>query len=437
MTLSVHENILPATDNRSVCNLMVHHVQALASYVAKAVVDFFTYLIMKISQAMNWLSATTARVFCCKSDIQAPPFAIPPLTKNQKIEIVAEKVLTERKQAALERLAQLKRLPDDAFECSPEILSFDLEEILQKYDGNQRLDRWNIWFRYARPEGGQRTKFSRILDRLGENPNNEKYQLVRNLLGKIHCILTDKQARIQTLPIEEQFEAHRALKEEVGYIICRLIDADSNCIDQTLTQLEDIVIIVVASDLPQQKDMTSLLRYKAAYILFRERIDCLKRLLITDSDPEISGNAHQADLEREVKKRAANCLGIKGKIFETGAQFSVNFTAEFTEQLVERATNRLCERFYDKYRPHEYFQNQCQTPTGDCKKFRNELMQWAADYYGLGSTTIGEDEIFDDLSKAVSNNPEDLDTMMSVAAVQLTRPGIQLFLEAAGIIYRT
>jgi len=426
MATPVQANIL--LRDRSLGDLIIRcEVRALASRIVQTVTDFFVCIARKIGQAVSALSAATSRIFCPKSNILEVPVISPPSKR------VPEAVLVDRRKVALERLEQLKLLTNDQFQCSPTILQFDLEEILQKYNGDQPLSKWNSWFQYARPSREQWVEFTQILRSFQENPHNEQYQLVRNLLSKLHCILTEKHGRIQALPSEQRGEAHRQLKEDVGYIICRLIDADSNCIDQTLNQLEEIVLIAVGSELPQS-ETRSFLQTKAAYILFQFRMDCFKRLLMTDPDPEIRGNAHQADLDREIKKRAADCLGLKGKICEAGGQFAINFADGFTEGLVQRATNNLCERFYQQYEPSVYLQTQSQTLFGNCKKFRNELMQWAQEFYGLGSKTVGEDEVFDELSKAVAKNPEDLDAMMSISAVELTTPGIQLFLEATGII---
>jgi hypothetical protein len=256
------------------------------------------------------------------------------------------------------------------------------------------------------------------------------YKAAQRLLSKIHCILNDKKARVDALPTETKSAAEVQFRKEVGHIFKRLRDAGNNCIDQTTSQLEEIAILTLKSESTlNQTDMRSLLRYKAAYILFQRRAALIKEICV--KDPENANQPHMADLEREVKKTVAECLGMKGEILTAGAYYQV-------VNDIANVAGRACNAFWQEYTPSypaKFFQEECQTICGLHKTFRTDLIQWATNYYGLGSTTDDQgNEIYDDLSIALAKSKEDLEAMTTLAAVELTPEGALLLLDAAGIV---
>ncbi len=349
-------------------------------------------------------------------DEEAP--SIPTETVKEKTPTAAE--AQERRKAALERLKQISA---SEFECPASIMDFDLDNALEKYRSDKSPDEFLGWYDYAMCDKSKKTAFKQILDKLKIHEENKKYQAVRNLVSKVQYILTEKRARVDKLPQSEKPDAEKALKQEIRYIISRLLNADADCIDQTLTQLEGIAIEVIATENPLGKNSAvSLLQYKASHALFEHRANLIKEILVADpvlEDPVVT--QHMADIEREVKKALAGAVGIKGNILEVGAQFGA-----MVERQAQEAAERAGPIFYEKYEPVEYLQEQNRLVWSNTRRLRTDLLSWATTYYGLD----GEDE----LSKAVVKSQEDLENLCTIAAVELTLPGIQLFLEAAGII---
>jgi hypothetical protein len=341
-----------------------------------------------------------------------------------------EAVARQRRAQALKRLEQIKTAADQ-FDCPFSITSFDLDKALQKYKSGETPNTFLGWCDYAMPNSSRRDAFQGILTKLrdGETYDQERakiYPAVRSLLSKIHSILTEKKARVDRLPPDQKSTAEEALKQQVRYVISRLLDTENDCIDQVLSQLEGIANEVVSTENPLDKeDAVALLQYKAAFLLFKYRTHMINEILL--SDPALKSQQaapHMADIEREVKKNIAGAMGIQAEIMEVGAYFGFMVADQ-----VRKATERALPIFFEQYKPAEYLQEQFRFPCGDLVQLRNELTQWAETYYGLN----GEDE----LSKAVVTDHDALDRLCSISAVELTLPGIQLFLEAAGIIEKT
>jgi len=410
-------NVLPV-DNRSFCELVTHcELGALITRVAAAVVDFFVYIATKIYQAITCQ--------CFSADQAIEPDLRTPLTKE---EAPTEDVAKERRGLALSRLEQLKK--NVSFECPLEISRFDLDETIAKYPVDQPTSKLLQWYDFAKLNSAGKENIENVLTKLAtnDNPNDksskEKYKIVQNLVSKLHYILVSKRDRIDKLAGEEKTLARKAFNDEIQHIFTRLADADNDCIDQSLSQLEDIIIEIIASENPLGKNSTiSFLQYHAAYALFRYRANLIKELIVKIPEFKAPEQAeHVADIEREVKRQLAQMCGMQGAILETGAAFT-----HLVGEQANMAVGVVAANFLDQYKPVEYIQNECRVLWGSTKALRNDLLQWATTHYDLE----GSDET---LAKAVVKSEDDLETMASVAAVELTVPGIQLFLEAAGII---
>lgn len=335
-----------------------------------------------------------------------------------------EAVARQRRAEALKRLEQIKTA-GDRFACSDSIRLFDLDKALHKYKTDQAPTRFLEWHDYAMPDRSRRDAFQKILTHL-RLEHAKVYPAVRSLLSKVHYILAEKKARVDRLPRDQKPNAENALKQQVRYVISRLLDANTNCIDQTLSQLEGIATEVVLTENPlDTNNAVALLQYKAAFFLFKYRANKINEILLADPALRREEDAlHMADIEREVKKNIAGAMGIKAEIIDVGAYYK-----GLVSEQVRKATERVGQIFFEEYKPVNYLQDECRVISGSTRELRNELLQWAQTYYNLD----GEDE----LSKAVVADQEALDNLLNIGAVDLTLPGIQLFLEAAGIIQKT
>jgi len=490
-------NNLLSPQNQSFCELITHcEIKELACRVVSAVGLFFSYLIIGIYESLAFVCNAIDYVITCQCCDEGDPASAPPVggpvggaprvdvsgraaipprprpisrqrNEDQFDEFLSQlqnsgfltppnagngivwdaleedalvipsaqvaeeaptaQVAKDRREAALALLSFRKAEPSK-FVCAAEILEFNLDEATQKYKTDQHPKKLLQWYDYAALDPSERADLEGILTGFTrDNGSEEKSTVVRHLVSKLHYILTEKEARIRKLTKEKGEDAQKALKQEIEHIFSKLKDANSNCIDQTLSQAEDLIIEVLASENPLGKNSTlSLLHYKAAHVLFRYRANLIKEILIKDpalSNPALA--AHMADIEREVKKRIATAMGMQGAILDAGAAFG-----GLVEQQAKDAAMRAAALFLDQYKPAEYLREQCQVIWGATKAFRSDLIQWATTYYDLE----GED---DTLAKAVVKSHEELESLVSVVAVELNPAGTQLFLEAAGIIQTT
>jgi hypothetical protein len=448
-TINNNVNIILPMDKLTFCELITHcKIGALIARIGTAVAHFFIYIIVKIYESLVWFCETIDRLITCKccreKAVEEELFSLPsdthPSDGTTSISIKekppTEEIVAKRRANALARLQQIKEI--DKFDCPENILKFDLDAALTKYRDDQKPNIMLLWFDYAMPDSTLRKDFKEILDGFLLNPNNPQFKTVRSLFSKIYYILLDKETRIQNLPTDKKEDATKALKEQIQNIVASILDASSNCIDQTLSQLENIIIEVIATENPLGKnDAISLLQYQASHVLFRHRSNLIKEIIVKDpalretTSPDVEEKNkpgdHVADIEREVKKQVAEVLDIKGSIFEDGAQFN-----KLIKDAMDEATSRTVHLFFGLndqeplYKPAEYLLKHCQGIASEIPKFRTDLTHWATIYYGL----TGNDE----LSKAIAKDQQALEELCTIAAVDLTKAGTQLLLEAAGII---
>jgi hypothetical protein len=450
-------------DDMNLCELIGNcKIRELVCRVGSAVAFFFSFVIIKIYECLVLLcQGIDYLISCCWRDQErelgalqlnplesdhlfsalfgaraldnnnnvawdalekdAPAIPTAPIKENKPTPQVAR----ERRKAALAVVANGKA-KKVKFSCPMEILAFNLDAATKKYGIDQPPTKLLRWYDYAKLDRGERRDLEAVLDNFTrlEYVSPEKYRLVRNLVSKLHYILEEKRTRIENLKGELKSNGKKALEKEIEHIFSKLNDASSNCIDQTLSQLEDLIIEVIASENPLGKDNTlSFLQYSAAHALFRYRANLIKEILV--KDPALKSAIHMADIEREVKKKIASMMGMQGDILDAGAAFG----SDSVTRQAQEAAERVAELFFTQYKPAEYLQEGCRVIWGPTKALRNDLMQWATTYYDLE----GND---DTLAKAVVKSHEELEEMASVAAVELNEAGIQCFLEAAGIFVR-
>jgi hypothetical protein len=254
------------------------------------------------------------------------------------------------------------------------------------------------------PEQMQKSTFKSLLITFGS-------EAVDEMVSKIHALLTEKRARVKGTEKEIFF------KDEVRYVITRLLDANANCIYQTFSQLEQILIELLSTENPMGKQTAlSLLQYRAAHALFQYKGNLIQAICVEDS--ENKKYSHMANFERHLKAEIAKELGMEGNIFRSGEGAMDGFARTVD-------VDKALDKFWAQYTPVRYLQNECRTyytSTGTLMILRNELLNWATKHYGLD----GDDA----LSRAISEDPEN-DAI--IHGGHFNTEGIQFLLEAAGI----
>ena len=281
-------------------------------------------------------------------------------------------VLAARKTAALVRLGQIEAMGDARnrqFEPNPVILNFNLDAILERYNGNQAPSRLCELLEWAEVDNMKRATFGMAV-RGYDHGGGGQQGVVKNLLSKMHSYFTQRMAQVTGTPAEDD------LKEQFKGIVDRIIDANNNCIDQMLSQLQGMMLDVVADGFASTRGGRQLerIQFRTGHELCKYRSNLLRQILVRQNPQE----GHMADLEREVMRRLASSLGMQGRIFNAGARF-----AHMVHDVNGKA-NRAIATFRQEYKPLEYLANQLRVPHGLTRKLRADILQWADQHYGLG-----------------------------------------------------
>jgi hypothetical protein len=442
--------VYPA-DNRNFCEVLtqcdlkeatirtVKTVATVIETVVRVVVDFFTFIIVEI----YGINALTCNIFysivTCQwiddlrdddnGDIINYDVGPRPPVDNQSFlvgfnaklppEIPADQKDPERAKA-LDYL--LNAVPAINFECQQFITKFDLDGALKGFKEDLDISTLVEWYDFSADEknDNQKRLLQNILQRIKNSHTQRRpnpiFKAVQISASKIHDILTIKKERIKKLPQDEQEEARKNLKDEAFFIINSFLDADTNCIDQTLSQVENMLLMIFSSENPL-KNKVSRLRYLAAFELFKHRARKIKEICVKLFPKE----PHMADLERAVKQIIAGAVGMKGDIIDVGAQFP-----GIISDLLKKAA-AVANGFLREYDATNYLLENCQDPNANfCRKLRAELTQWATEHYDLKD--------HDDLSMALVTDQIALANCLSIGSVKTTEPGTKFLLSVAGII---
>lgn len=308
------------------------------------------------------------------------------------LEQVTPEVMLDRKREALARLAVIERMVTSApnalrdltahFSPNACILNFNLERLLQEYESERRPTELGRFMNWANVTGSRDT-FMSVLRNFESNDGREDVQkrTVRKFLSQIASYFIQEGARITAaVPMNEASEA--ALKLQFNRVFDSIVDANNNCIDQTLSQIQTLILDVVAegsSARPEGAIQTKLLSM-AGLGLAKYRANLLKTILVHQNPQE----HHMADLDRVVTQRVSDLLGMQGGIFTAGARFAGVVSG--TDERVERAVTAFFEEGgAHQYKPMEYLLNELRTNIGEgpLRTLRNEICKWASNFYGL------------------------------------------------------
>ncbi|MBX3719799.1 MAG: leucine-rich repeat domain-containing protein [Parachlamydiales bacterium] len=319
---------------------------------------------------------------------------------------------------SLQTLAQSNHNPFRAliqqFSLSSKVLSFDLDQLVKQYtDGNTEyslveLSSFIDWagIPFAEPS---RAQFEEIISRhLDEQAEDAHTAVANRLMGLLASYFTAQRPKASIGSNQETI-----LKEQFRRAYYGIIDADSDCVDQMLSQLETLVLDIVAEgDLGQNSNgnQMKLLQF-TALALCKYRNSLLKQIIAK----ELPREEHATDIERDVAKLIAQEVGQNGEIYESGARFS---------GLVHDLSGKISlvrAKFWEEYKPMEYLLNDLRTYHGNHKGLRNQILSWASNRFDL-----------EKLSPLVSEEPEGFAV---IDGGNFTYPGLILFLDEIGIVH--
>ena len=309
-----------------------------------------------------------------------------------------------------------------AFEPSPDISRFDLDALLQKYQQTNpppsRLFAFMDWA--GIPNDDRRQEFE---------------DTVHLVLHSAH-IGTQRHAIVQKLfsTLAEYFDQHRrqagigtptetTLKNKFIGVYESLINANSSCIDQILSQLQMILLHVVAENAAEANPSQANITRQAALSLCRHRGSLLWDIL----ERQNPGEVHMADLEREVIRQLNYRLGLDlGNIFSAGAAYR-----ESTVVDLHRKVDAAVEAFENEYNPMKYLLTNLRTYHGDLQSLRNEILIWANQNYDLSDEDSEKSTPFNTMDQRLS---EDFKAKPASDGGNLTFPAIAMLLHQLGLI---
>lgn len=282
--------------------------------------------------------------------------------------------VTTRKKAAIVRLGEIDNIGDDRinrFESNAAIMTFDLDALLQKYDANHAPSRLCELLGWANCDD-KGLAFSIALQRYqGSFSDGSQERVVRILLSKMFSYFEQKRNQIG--------HSEEELKEQFRAIVDKMIDANNNCVDQTLSQLQDMMLDLVADDFTATEGgdkQLQRIQFRAGHALAKHRSQLLKQVIYDQNPNEL----HMADVERVVMQRLAEVLGLKGSVFEAGARYG---DARFIHD-INGKVERAIDAFQKLYKPLQYLANELKTPFSNVRKLRTDFIQWADSNYAIG-----------------------------------------------------
>jgi hypothetical protein len=352
--------------------------------------------------------------------------------------------------AAADKLAELEKAPEKAilrlaqiqtlehfFQVREEILDFDFDIALQKYDKNHSTLALREWYNYVYPNQNlgnpKMSKYYTALnnyrkgnmreDRGGGRAGNAQADLVAEYLSNIHAIFSTRKAVIEKEPDKEE-----ALKTCIQSFIDTIIDANEDCVDQMISQLEKQLLNLIADEVPDNlKTPLDTFKFKAGIALTEYRT-ALISVFTQKLNPDES---HMADLERAVKQKVAEDLNLKGKIFLAGAKY------HHIVNDVNRKSERVKSAVLTEHNPLVYLLDHFRDDKHDAravKSLRGDILQMISTYCDLPLVGILEKENNDPLVEALSAGDMDSHGNRTDYLTALTFEGILASLEVGGII---
>jgi hypothetical protein len=337
---------------------------------------------------------------------------------------ISPEAMALRQREAIARLDQIERiLPAGAnstvinrhFQIKPAVHQFNLQSLLSRYEASANQHQPTELYsadllNWAEMEPGQRGPFQTAID----DYHNRRDDVRRVAVCKVFCVLVEYFAQMR--PLARTNEQQNLLKQQFNRVVASIIDANTDCVNQMLSQLQTVLLDVVAEGDAMRGGRNSLqMKFNAFFglLLCRYRTELLREILARQN-PNF---AHMPELERLAIQRLMDNLGIQGQIFEVGAR---------GENLVSDAQGRIdraIQAFTQEYKPVDYLLGLVRTYHGGNQVLRNRIMLWAFEYFQLANAA--------DLDRRLS---EDYDDMQASGGGNLTLAGVVFLLRELNIL---
>ena len=295
--------------------------------VALAVATFFTVIAKAIYSGLSWI---WNRIVCCRPSTKSyiTNFNFAPLERSIRglnAANVTAISIEDKRARALARLKEIKSRLESKnpiyFAVQPALQTFDLDVALEPYSTTIPTDKIVVFFDFANPGelepfDARRTNLMNILYRYTTDYQGEHTESVKKTTSQILSIWHCRREKAELAG-----EDTEALKEEINDKIADFVDAHGNCVDQVNSQLENILLDVLSSELNaigNQSRTQTRAQTLASHALFKYRANLVNEFCIQFYPDEI----HMADLERAVKQSLATKLNIQSCAIEKGACYS-------------------------------------------------------------------------------------------------------------------
>ncbi|MBS0653924.1 MAG: hypothetical protein JSR39_10430 [Verrucomicrobia bacterium] len=370
-----------------------------------------------------------------------PPTPELPIAQIDLSPISPEEMIA-RKRAALARLDTIENMVrpgrdpvaelDSHFVPHSQILRFNLDQVLQRYQTAHTPAKLFDFINWADipADDPLRHSFTWAVNPFENLSNPSRQQsTIRALLSNMAEYFEQQQARVTVGSPEED-----ALKEQFRRVYSSIVDANRNCTDQMLSQVQTLIIDTVAEGDGGGDGVSAQTKIisRAGLALGKYRANLFKEIIVRQNPHQ----SHMADFERQITQRVAERIGLEGSIFTVGAVY--NFT---DNDELDRKAYRALETFRQEYKPLQHLLTELQTYYGAHQVLRNELFLWARGYFDFGMETD------DDGDPAPANLPdgspaphmvarlsEDFDALPASEGGNSTFPALALMLETLGLI---
>jgi hypothetical protein len=344
-------------------------------------------------------------------------------------ETITPEAMIQRKRDALARLTAIENMIysaqdplaelKDRFVLHHDILSFDIERVLSRYDAPHQPSKLFDFMDWAGTDRNHQGNFRAVVGQFQHASNDQHKRMARKLLINIAEYFVQAKARVEGTPAEDE------LKAKFNQVVDSVLDASRNCIDQTLNQLQTLALDVVAEgDADQQAgSIQRKLFNRTGLALCKYRTNLLQEIL-RRQNPNAT---HMVDLERAVTQRLANELGLQGGIFSGGAAYNAGVN-------LDAAVNNALTAFRNEYKPLELLLDDLKTYFGIHRTLRNQILSWAENHYNLSAENGNP---LPDGSRAPnmdSRLSEDIATLPASEGGNLTLSAVVLLLDQTGLI---
>ncbi|MBS0607235.1 MAG: hypothetical protein JSR57_09815 [Verrucomicrobia bacterium] len=348
--------------------------------------------------------------------------------------------MTARKREALNRLAEIQGMVPSAentlselnnrFRLHSQILRFDLAAVLQRYETTDLPSKLFDFLDWAGiNDDDERANFRRIvltydnfITSADAEPNgyyDDRYQTAANLLSKLAEYFSQQQARVVPGSPEED-----ALKEQFGRVVTSIIDANNNCITQTISQIQTLLLDVIADgDAASNGNSThTKIIYRASLAMCKYRASLIKEI-IARQNPNDHSHVY---IERDVIQRVARLLRLNESIINSDAN-------DYYDEYGDPRVHAALRAFGEEYKPFEHLVKELRTYHGAYQSLRNELLIWASEYYDFGDepgANLPDGTAAPDMEPRLSEDPANI---LSNGG-NFNYPGLVSMLEALGLV---